>query len=91
MSLELKHVDNGNRESVALSDCAPGASSLSTISTQVRSRWAHSEGLPLPLGASWIEEEQAFNFALCAEHAESVALAPLFPRRFGEPNSDVSL
>ena len=29
---------------------------------------------PLPLGATWIEEEQAFNFAVYAEHAESVTL-----------------
>jgi glycogen operon protein len=28
----------------------------------------------LPLGVSWIEEEQAFNFAVYAEHAESVTL-----------------
>jgi len=24
--------------------------------------WAHAEGLPLPLGVSWIEEDAAFNF-----------------------------
>ena len=28
----------------------------------------------MPLGATWIEEEQAFNFAVYAEHAESVTL-----------------
>ena len=32
------------------------------------------EGLPLPLGVSWVEDEQAFNFAVYAEHAESVKL-----------------
>ena len=37
-------------------------------------KWEHVEGSPLPLGATWIEEEQAFNFALVAEHAESVTL-----------------
>ena len=31
-------------------------------------------GSPLPLGATWMEEEQAFNFAVQAEHAESVTL-----------------
>ncbi len=36
--------------------------------------WEHTEGSPLPLGATWIEEEQAFNFAIYAEHAESVTL-----------------
>jgi glycogen operon protein len=28
----------------------------------------------LPLGAAWIEEEQAYNFSLYAQHAESVVL-----------------
>lgn len=37
-------------------------------------RWEHVEGSPLPLGATWIEQEQAFNFALVAEYAESVTL-----------------
>jgi isoamylase len=36
--------------------------------------WEQVEGSPLPLGCTWIEEEQAFNFAVCAEHAESVRL-----------------
>ena len=35
---------------------------------------ARSEGTILPLGASWIEAEQAYNFMLYAEHAESVVL-----------------
>ena len=36
--------------------------------------WEQAEGSPLPLGVTWIEEEQAFNFAVQAEHAESVTL-----------------
>jgi len=36
--------------------------------------WAAAEGRPFPLGATWIEEEQAFNFALYSKHAESVEL-----------------
>ena len=36
--------------------------------------WEQVEGSPLPLGVKWMEEEQAFNFALHAEHAESVTL-----------------
>ena len=39
-----------------------------------RVTWAQTEGSPLPLGATWIEEEQAFNFAVHAEHAECVTL-----------------
>jgi hypothetical protein len=26
--------------------------------------WAQAEGSPLPLGVTWIQEEQAFNFAV---------------------------
>jgi glycogen operon protein len=39
-----------------------------------RSAWEQAEGSPLPLGVTWIEGEQAFNFAVHAEHAESVTL-----------------
>jgi isoamylase len=39
-----------------------------------RPTWTQVEGTPLPLGVTWIEEEQAFNFAVHAEHAESVTL-----------------
>jgi isoamylase len=46
----------------------------SEVSPQRRPTWAQTEGTPLPLGATWIEEEQAFNFAVYAEHAESVTL-----------------
>ena len=36
--------------------------------------WAAREGLPYPLGATWIEEERAYNFALYSKHAEAVVL-----------------
>ena len=39
-----------------------------------RPAWAQVEGSPLPLGVTWIEEEQASNFAVHSEHAESVTL-----------------
>jgi len=39
-----------------------------------RPTWEQAEGSPLPLGVTWIEEEQAFNFAVHSERAESVAL-----------------
>lgn len=45
-----------------------------TASRSKRLTWTETEGSPLPLGASWIEEQQAFNFAVYAEHAESVTL-----------------
>jgi glycogen operon protein len=39
-----------------------------------RPTWDQAEGNPLPLGVSWIEKEEAFNFAVHSEHAESVTL-----------------
>ena len=39
-----------------------------------RPSWEQAEGSSLPLGATWIEAEQAFNFAVHAEHAESITL-----------------
>lgn len=47
--------------------------------------WAQAEGTPLPLGATWIEEEQAFNFAIHAEHANSVVLLLFSEENFAEP------
>ncbi len=38
------------------------------------SDWAKTEGFPSPLGATWIEEEESYNFALYSEHATSLAL-----------------
>lgn len=37
-------------------------------------RWASQEGTQSPLGVTWIEEEQAFNFALYSKHATEVVL-----------------
>lgn len=36
--------------------------------------WVESEGAALPLGASWCEAEQAWNFALYSKHAAAVTL-----------------
>ena len=36
--------------------------------------WLSTEGAPIPLGVTWIEEEQAYNFAVYSKHAESVTL-----------------
>jgi isoamylase len=48
-------------------------------------KWEQAEGSPLPLGVTWIEEDQAFNFALFAEHAESVALLLYAPSDLANP------
>ena len=37
-------------------------------------RWTEKEGAPSPLGVTWVEEEQAFNFALYSKHATGVTL-----------------
>jgi glycogen operon protein len=44
------------------------------VAATTRRTWEQAEGASLPLGVTWIEGEQAFNFALHAEHAESVTL-----------------
>ncbi len=36
--------------------------------------WEKREGAPFPIGASWIAEESAFNFALYSKHATNVHL-----------------
>jgi glycogen operon protein len=36
--------------------------------------WARREGLPYPLGVSWVAEDRAYNFALYSKHATSVRL-----------------
>jgi glycogen operon protein len=37
-------------------------------------RWASQEGTQSPLGITWVEAEQAFNFALYSKHATGVTL-----------------
>jgi glycogen operon protein len=53
--------------------------------------WTANEGTPFPLGATWVENASAWNFALYSEHAESVTLLayteadlvnPIFTYRF---------
>ena len=53
---------------------APAGAAQPAAALTKRQRWEQAEGSPLPLGVTWIEEEQAFNFAVYAEHAESVTL-----------------
>lgn len=51
----------------------------------LRPTWEQAEGSPLPLGVSWIEAEQAFNFAVYSEHAESVTLLLYSARDLANP------
>src|SRR5437016_6042296 len=36
--------------------------------------WATRQGSPFPLGATWIPEEKAYNFALYSKYAEKVTV-----------------
>jgi len=38
------------------------------------SGWSAAEGLPYPLGVTWIEEARSWNFALYSKHADAVTL-----------------
>jgi isoamylase len=55
------------------------------------SPWEQFEGSALPFGATWIEQEQAFNFAIYAEHAVSVTLLLYAPPEFVTPAFTYSL
>ncbi len=39
-----------------------------------RKPWCATEGLPTPLGATWIPAERSFNFAIYSKYAEAVTL-----------------
>ena len=41
---------------------------------ELRMSWASREGMPSPLGATWSEEEHAYNFALYSAHSWGVTL-----------------
>jgi len=79
-------MNNRRRESIiSARDCVSDAPSQPVVSPPTRRRWAHTEGFPLPLGATWIEEEQAFNFAVWAEHAKRVTLFLYSPGDLSNP------
>jgi isoamylase len=85
VSLELKHVNNRACELMPASGCISDTTSFPGVGSKPHPRWGAREGLPLPLGASWIEDEQAFNFAVYAEHAESVQLFFYSPNDLANP------
>ena len=85
MSLASQRVKNSLPQSFAVGDLVSDVAPISAASPQKRRTWAYTEGLPLPLGVTWIEEDQAFNFAVCAEHAESVKLFLYSPTDLAKP------
>jgi isoamylase len=58
---------------------------MDQLAESKRQTWAQTEGSPLPLGVTWIEQERAFNFALHAENAESVTLLLFSPTDLVKP------
>jgi len=78
-------VNKRRHEVFTATGCVSEAMSLPALAPQKRHSWAESEGLPLPLGATWIEDEQAFNFAVYAERADSVTLLLYSPRDLANP------
>lgn len=84
MSLGLKHVNDGSSRCSALA-CASDGPTPSALPPRKPSTWAQTEGSPLPLGATWIEDEQAFNFALYSECADSVTLLLYSPEDLTKP------
>ena len=48
--------------------------SAATAPRDASASWASREGLPFPLGATWVPEEEAWNFAVYSEHGEAVTL-----------------
>ncbi|HJZ56888.1 MAG TPA: isoamylase [Gemmataceae bacterium] len=52
----------------------PGSAARLVRNRTPRSAWFTTEGSPLPLGQSWVEAEQAYNFSLFAENASGVTL-----------------
>jgi glycogen operon protein len=44
------------------------------VAARTRHRWEAVDGSPAPLGATWVEDEEAYNFALFSRHATGVML-----------------
>ena len=59
--------------------------------TTVRTSWYSREGSPNPLGAVWLEEERAFNFALYSNHATGVSLLFFKPDQLAQPCRRIDL
>jgi len=77
-------VSNSNH--VVLADVGrPADTAQPAAALTKRPTWEQAEGSPLPLGVTWIEEEQAFNFAIHSEHADSVTLLLYSPTDLVNP------
>jgi glycogen operon protein len=61
--------------------------------SQLRSiqEWERTEGSPSPLGVTWVEAEQAWNFALFSRHATAVTLLLYGEKDSVQPVLQISL
>jgi len=57
-------VNGSSVDALASVDGPAEAANSGAASLMKRPTWEQAEGNPLPLGVHWIEEEQAFNFAV---------------------------
>jgi isoamylase len=78
-------VANSSADALAKMDGPDKATKTVAAPLVKRPTWEQAEGSPLPLGVNWIEEEQAFNFAVHSEHAESVTLLLYSPADLVNP------
>jgi isoamylase len=78
-------VNRSNIDVPANTDGPAKAANTATAPLMKRPTWEQAEGSPLPLGVNWIEKEQAFNFAVHSEHAESVTLLLYSPADLVNP------
>lgn len=53
--------------------------------------WFREEGAAFPLGATWLPEEQAYNFAIYSRHATAVRLLLYREGQFAEPMLELDL
>jgi isoamylase len=53
--------------------------------------WYDIDGAPLPLGATWMAAEQAYNFALYTRHASAVSLLLFEPTNLTVPQLEIPL
>lgn len=82
--LESENVKSRTPEAVEDNDRTSSTAPAVKLSAK-RPTWAQTEGTPLPLGVTWIGDEQAFNFAVYTEHAESVTLLLYSADDFAKP------
>lgn len=55
----------------------------------MQNAWERTEGSPSPLGVTWLDEEQAFNFAIYSKDADSVTLLLYGAEEFSTPRLSI--